>query len=252
MTATGKALVTGGNAGLGRAFCAALCDEGYAVTTLDQTAPDGFVPWTHRMCDLSDHAKLDAAIVNLAAVGPFDIVVLNAGISATGRFQAIPLDAHLKLLSVNTEAPLVLCAGLAARGALAPGGRVIFVSSLSHWTGYPGAASYAASKDAIAAYAKSIRKPFRKAFGVRVSCAFPGPLRTRHAARHAPKGASAAHRMEPDLAAGLILKSAKRGFATILPGNRAKMAALAGWLLPRAVTRFMGRTVFRKLDREVW
>jgi NAD(P)-dependent dehydrogenase (short-subunit alcohol dehydrogenase family) len=41
LTATGKALVTGGNAGLGRAFCAALCDEGYAVTTLDQTAPDG-------------------------------------------------------------------------------------------------------------------------------------------------------------------------------------------------------------------
>ena len=64
----------------------------------------------------------------------------------------------------------------------AAGGTVIFVSSLSHRTGYPGAASYAASKGAIAVYAGSIRKPFRRALGVHVACAFPGPMKTEHAA----------------------------------------------------------------------
>jgi short-subunit dehydrogenase len=38
------------------------------------------------------------------------------------------------------------------------GAAMVFVSSLSHFTGYPGAASYAASKDALAIYARSMRK----------------------------------------------------------------------------------------------
>ena len=84
---------------------------------------------------------------------------------------------------------MVICATLAARGALARGGHVVFISSLSHMTGYPGAASYAATKDAIAIYAKSIRRPFKRQLGVHVACAFPGPLRTGQAERHAPKGA---------------------------------------------------------------
>ena len=108
--------------------------------------------------------------------------------SASGKFEKIPLEVHQKLLRLNAETPMVMAARLAAMGKLNANARLVFVSSLSHFTGYPGAASYAASKDAIAVYAKSIRKPFAR-FSVRVCCVFPGPMQTAQAETHAPMGA---------------------------------------------------------------
>jgi short-subunit dehydrogenase len=247
-----KALVTGGSAGLGRAFVDELAGSGVEVVSIDRAAPEGETQATHLPCDLADRAAVDDLLPRLVEAGPFDLVIFNAGISATGRFEKIPLDAHLRLLTVNAETPIVLCAALASAGSIAPGATMVFVSSLSHMTGYPGAASYAASKDAVAVYAKSIRKPFHKDIGVRVCCAFPPPIRTGHAARHAPPEANAEKRMAPEEAARLILRDAASGRAMILPGAAAKGFALAGGLLPNAVTRAMRRIIFEKLDREVF
>ena len=252
MSGAKKALVTGGSAGLGRAVCAHLLAEGWQVTSVDREPGTGHDGPDELRCDLSDREAVDALAPELARRGPFDLVVLNAGISATGRFEMIPADIHRRVLSVNAEAPLVLCAGLATAGALARGGTVIFVSSLAHQTGYPGASSYAASKGAVAVYARSIRKPFRDALGVNVACAFPGPLRTDHAARHAPEGSDASKRMLPETAARLILAGARRGRAVIFPGFGARLFATAGTLLPGPVTRLMRRIIFERLDREAF
>lgn len=252
MTAQKRALVTGGHAGLGLAFCRALTDAGYAVTALDRTAPKSAVAWTHRVCDLRDRAHVDAAVHHLTAGEPFDLVIFNAGVSATGRFEKIPLDVHHKLIAVNVEAPIVLCSELARRGALAKGGHVVFISSLSHMTGYPGAASYAAAKDAIAIYAKSIRRPFRRDLGVHVACAFPGPIRTAQAERHAPKGAKAQSRIAPEEMAQRILAALRWRRKVIVPGMRARLFAVTGRLFPKLTARVMRRIVFDRLDREVW
>lgn len=252
MTRAKRALVTGGHAGLGEAFCRALTAAGYEVTSLDRSAPDSAVPWTPLICDLADRSQRDAAIVNLCAGAPFDLVILNAGVSATGRFEAIPMEAHRRVIAVNLEAPMVLCSALAARGALAKGGNLVFISSLSHWTGYPGAASYAASKDAIAIYARSIRKPFRRALGVTVSCAFPGPMRTAHAERHAPEGAKPGRRMPPEEAARRIIAGMTAGKSVIVPGLRAKLVAAYARLFPQRATRAMRKRIFDRLDGEVW
>ena len=247
-----RALVTGGSAGLGGAICTQLAAEGWAVTNVDRTPANDASGIDTLRRDLSDRETVDALVAELAGRGPFDIVVLNAGISATGSFEKIPSEAHGRLLAVNAEAPIVLCAGLAAVGALAEGGSVIFVSSLAHRTGYPGASSYAASKGVVAVYAKSIRKPFRDRLGVHVACAFPGPLRTDHAARHAPEGADASKRMLPETAAKLILADARRGRTVILPGLGARVFWAAGTLLPGPVTLAMRRIIFEKLDREAY
>ena len=248
MSARGKALVTGASAGLGRAMAERLAAAGYAVTGIDRDDPGADAGHAHWPCDLADRRAVDALAEPLAEAGPFDWVVFNAGISATGAFEAIPAEAHARLLAVNAEAPMVLCARLAAAGALGRGGRLVFVSSLSHFTGYPGAASYGASKDAIAVYAGSIRKPFARTLGVSVSVACPGPLRTDHAARHAPAGADASRRMTPDEAARRILAAAGRGGATITPGTAATVFALAGRIAPGPVTALMKRLIHDRLD----
>lgn len=246
-----KALVTGGTAGLGRAFCKALIAQGFAVTSLDLTAPERDCGFEHVACDLAQRHSVDFALQQAIRHGPHDLVVFNAGISATGRFEALAPHAHARVMAVNAEAPMVLCAGLMQAGMITRGGAIIFVSSLSHFTGYPGAASYAAAKDALAVYAASIRKPWRKAHDVRVTTAFPGPLRTAHASRHAPEGADEARRMAPQEAARLILIDSANGKAQSLPGTPARIAATAGRLAPGLMTRAMRKIIYDKLDREV-
>lgn len=246
-----KVLVTGGSAGLGAAFVAVLLNEGANVVTVDRTLQQPRENLQHIDCDLADRDAVDQTLAAIVAAGPYDLAVFNAGVSATGRFVDIPLNAQLRLLRINTEAPIVTAAALARRDAMLSGSNMVFVSSLSHFTGYPGAAAYAASKDAIAVYAKSIRKPFRQ-LGITVSTAFPGPLRTAHAALHAPPDADAEQRMEPDVAARLILDDVRAGKHTIIPGRRAKAFALAGLLAPAFVTRQMRKLIFDRLTGPVW
>lgn len=248
-----RALVTGGSAGLGLAFVRQLVAAGYDVLSLDRDKPDpddhgGEAAIRHVGCDLSDRAQLDQVLGGLVADGPFDLVVLNAGINATGRFETIDLFSHLDVLRVNAEAPMVIAARMLEAGALKPGGAIGFISSLSHFTGYPGAASYAASKDALAVYAASLRK-VSMARDVTVTVAFPGPLRTGHAQQHAPRGADASKRMDPSEAAQLILADLVAGRKSSIPGRANRAVAIAGRLAPKPLTALMRRLIYDRLER---
>ena len=250
------ALVTGAAAGLGRALAVRLAKSGSRVIALDRDE-EGLTSLVDEtgahpvLLDLSRADELEAALPELAALGPYESVFLNAGISATGKFEAIPPEIHERVIAVNAVAPMILASGLARHGAFAKPANLVFISSLSHFTGYPGAASYAASKDAIAVYARSIAKPFAVK-GIKTMCVFPGPVRTEHAARHAPAGADAARRMSPDELARRILLAGASRRRVLYPGSAAFVAAFAGRVAPGRMTALMRRVIFEKLDREVW
>jgi short-subunit dehydrogenase len=241
--------VTGGSAGLGRAIAECLLGDGWRVVSVDRSGGVEAPDVEHVTCDLADRTAVDALAARIGALGPFQLAVFNAGVSATGRFEAIPLSAYRRLMTVNAETPMILSAAMMREGVLA--GPMCFVSSLSHFTGYPGAAVYAASKDALAVYAKSVRKPFGKR-GVSVTVACPGPLRTDHADRHAPAGSDAARRMPPEVAARAILNATFAGRRMAVPGAANRLAAVAGSLFPGAMMRQMRRLILDRLDREVW
>ena len=241
------ALVTGAAAGLGAALAERLLADGTEVVAVDR-APMRARSGLHRhTLDLADAAAVETFCVEL--VGSLDLVVLNAGVSATGRFETLPAAAYERLLRVNVTAPLLMAARLVER--MEPGGTIVFVSSLSHRTGYPGASVYAASKDAVAAYARSVRRPFARR-DVRVMCVFPGPVRTEHARRHAPPDADEAARMDPDELARRILQAVRRGRRTLYPGAAARATAIAGRAAPGRMTRLMRRLIFERLQRDVW
>lgn len=245
--APGRALVTGGTAGLGAASVGWLQASGYEVVVLDRDRP-----WTGKTavdfirCDLASRSELDDVLPDLIAAGPYDLVLLNAGINATGKFEALDPRAHIEVLRVNAEAPMIIAAALLEANACRAGGSMVFVSSLSHFTGYPGAASYAASKDALAIYAKSMRK-YATSKGVTLTVAFPGPLKTEHAERHSPEGADDGKRMDPDHAAGLILTDAIAGRKTSIPGAGNRALAVIGRLFPKPVTAAMRRLIYVRL-----
>jgi cyclic-di-GMP-binding biofilm dispersal mediator protein len=239
------ALVTGASSGLGKALAGELRRTGYRVVGVDQNAPKADVVDISILCDLSSRGGLDKVIPSILAAGPYDLVFMNAGISATGKFEELPITAHLDLLRINLEAPIILTNALLNAKSLR--GSICFVSSLSHFTGYPGAASYAASKDGLAVYAKSLRKA-----GIKTTIAYPGPLDTPHAARHAPIGANASKRMKPEVAAKAIVRAAINGKRRVFPSAVAKMLALAGWLFPALMTKTMRKLLYAKMDQSVY
>ncbi|MEZ4673316.1 MAG: SDR family NAD(P)-dependent oxidoreductase [Caldilineaceae bacterium] len=77
---------------------------------------------------------------------PIDVLVHNArSISAVGRFAESNLASQRAVLDINFTAPLLLTALLLKNGQIAPTASYLFISSLSHYMSYPGAAVCAAS-----------------------------------------------------------------------------------------------------------
>jgi short-subunit dehydrogenase len=247
MQARKRALVTGGSAGLGAATVSWLQANNHDVVVLDRQRPvPGEVPVNYIGCNLASRTELDNALPELIAAGPYDLIFLNAGINATGRFEHINAREHIDVIRINAEAPMVIAARLFEAGAIKRGAAMVFVSSLSHFTGYPGAASYAASKDALAIYAKSMRR-YAKTAGVTLTVAFPGPLNTNHAEQHAPEGTDASKRMDATEAAKLILADALAGRKTSIPGPANRLFSVIGRIAPKPVTALMRRLIYDRL-----
>ena len=246
-------LITGAVEGLGRALAEILLSQGHTVVAVDRNR-EGLHAMTQshvglcesRLVDMNDLETV-RLLADRPGSEPFDLVILNAGISATGKFEEIPADAYDRLLNINLRAPLILASGLVAGGHIAAKGKIVFISSLSYAVGYPGASVYAASKDAIAVYAKSIRKAFKRR-NVGVLTVFPGPVKTAHAEKYSPKGSSADKRMEPEKLAHMILKAAASRRAELYPGFAAQMAAFGGRLAPNLMMKLMRKAIFDKLE----
>ena len=78
------AVVTGGASGIGLATCGRLRDEGFTVAALDMK-PDGAAGAAAMTlgCDVTDEADVGRAMGEVAArLGPIDVLVNNAGITA--------------------------------------------------------------------------------------------------------------------------------------------------------------------------
>ena len=248
-----RALVTGAGHGLGRALSEELLDQGYELVLVDRdaealnkiTAAHQRGACTPRIVNLINFDAVQMLLRHLDGQ-KFDLVILNAGISATGKFEEIPADVYDKVIAVNLGAPLHLASHLVDGGHMAHESKIVFISSLSHAVGYPGGSVYAATKDAVAAYARCVTKPFKKK-KVKVLTVFPGPIKTDHAELHAPEDSDASKRMEPQKMARLILKAAKRGTKIYYPGTKAYLAAILGKTFPVFATRVMRRNLLDKM-----
>lgn len=242
-----RALVTGGSAGLGAAMVRWLMANGFEVVALDPRGTEDFVAADqHIACDLASRADLDRALPEMIDAGPYNLVVFNAGIVVTGKYERIDSELHGRIVRVNAEAPMVIASALLTAETLNTPAALLFVSSLSHFTGYPGAASYAAAKDALTAYAKSMRKAARVR-GVSITIAFPASLGAGHAERHETKAATASGPLDLDVAAEMILADALAGRKTSIPGGVNRAIAVIGRIAPKPVTALMRRLIFTRL-----
>mgnify|MGYP001156587161 CR=1 FL=1 len=246
-------LVTGAADGIGLALVRAYVATGASVVGVDvdvqraAAAETALGPGLRILtADLSERAALTQVSAALLDAGPYDIVIQNAGISAVGAFAESDLAAQRRVFDVNLRAPLQLSVALLAGRGLRPGARLGFLSSLSLYVGYPGAAVYAATKDGLAHFARSLDAALRPT-GTTALRIHPGPTRTAHAARYSPDNRREARRMAPDTLAAHIVRALERRERVLIPGlaNRA-FAELGRWA-PGLTERLLKRSLLDKM-----
>ncbi len=250
-------LITGAADGIGRALALRYAQAGYRIVGVDVDktkaaeteaevkAAGGAAHFI--LCDLSNRDVVEAMLPQLAGYAPFSCVIHNAGISAVGHFEAIPLAQQLAVLRLNLHAPLWLTAVLLQQSWLTATAKFVFLSSLSYFTSYPGAAVYAGSKEGLANYARSLQAA---SSGRRCLTVFPGPTRTAHARRYSPDNSREDGRMPPDVLATAIFQAEQAGKTRLVPGIQNKLIALTGHLFPSLLEWSMKKMILEKLDRD--
>lgn len=245
-------VITGAASGIGAALAEVFVKRGCKVIGIDRDAALAKkvqVQLGEKVrfleADLASKGGLESLTTELANVR-IDVLVHSAGISAIGAFELTNLSKNLTVLDVNLRSPVQLTRALLTSGSLQRGGSIVFVSSLSHFVSYPGAAVYAASKDGLVAYARSLSVAL-KPQGIHVLSVFPGPTRTPHAAKYSPDNSREAARMSPDVLAQKIVKAVENKRYRLVPGWGNKLFALAGTWLPVTTERIMVKTLFDKI-----
>lgn len=183
-----KALITGGDSGIGRAVAIAFAREGadVAISFLneheDAQETARWVEEAGRKCillpgDIASHMHC-AGIVNetVAQFGRIDILVNNAAFQMTYEtLEEIPDEDWLKTFDVNITAMFRICK--AALPNMAPGSSIINTSSVNSDMPNPTLLPYATTKGAVANFTAGLAQMLGKR-GIRVNSVAPGPIWT--------------------------------------------------------------------------
>lgn len=184
-----RALITGGDSGIGRAVAIAYAREGaeVAIAYLPSEAEDAEATREHveasgRKClllpgDLREERTCVETIARTVdALGGLDVLVLNAGVQREREpGAAIDRDEIMNVFTTNLVAPLVLMREAAPH--LEPGASVIVTASIQSFNPGPDLLDYAMTKAALVAFTRALAAE-QGARGVRVNAVAPGPIWT--------------------------------------------------------------------------
>ena len=183
-----RALVTGGDSGIGRAAALAFAREGadvvvgYLQERDDAEATVDLINALGRRGiavegDLTDESTCTDLIERTTAeLGGLDVLVNNAATQVRrDRIEDIPTDEWERILRTNLSAPFWLCR--AAAPLMRPGGSIINVASIQAAEPSQSLLAYATTKGGLVTFSKALSTMLAPR-GIRVNVVAPGPVWT--------------------------------------------------------------------------
>ncbi|MBL5885998.1 SDR family NAD(P)-dependent oxidoreductase [Lelliottia aquatilis] len=166
-------LITGASSGIGEGLAKSWADDGCRVIACGRDAARlealrQYSPLISlRQFDMTDAQACREALADCRV----DLAVLCAGTCEYLDHGVIDVDLIARVMSANFTGPINCLAAL--QNILAPGSRVVLVSSMAHWLHFPRAEAYGASKAALTWFANSLRLDWEPK-GVAVTVVSPG------------------------------------------------------------------------------
>ncbi len=247
MKLTGKvAVVTGAASGIGRALAIELAKRGaigLALSDVDEiglaetaqlAGEHGARVHTQRL-DVADRsAVLTYAETVAAEFGVVNLVINNAGISATGNFEDITFERFDRVMNIDFGGVLNGSKAFLPHLIASGDGHLVNISSLFGLLSVPGQTPYNAAKFAVRGLTEALRQEMLiSKHNVEVTCVHPGGIKT-NIAKNADTGGDETGRKQvelferlflhvsPESAAKEILKGVEKKKGRVLIGIDAK------------------------------
>ena len=180
--------VTGAARGSGRAIARRFAQDGYAVAATGRSAPS-LVPVAEEIaalgaemltlaCDITDRDAVGRTVAQVEQrLGPIDVLVNNAGESASAPFVSMDDTLWDRMLAVNLTGTYncmrAVLPSMFARGR----GRVINIASVAAKIGFAYTAAYVASKHGVLGLTRAVAIE-AAGKGVTVNAICPGWMNT--------------------------------------------------------------------------
>jgi NAD(P)-dependent dehydrogenase (short-subunit alcohol dehydrogenase family) len=182
------AFVTGGGRGIGRAIALALAEAGAAVAVvgrnvanLEQVAAEIAERGGRALalpCDVTDGREVDEAVAQArAALGPIQILVNNAGITASVKFTDTDDTTWERIMRVNATGPFFCCRAVVPDMIVRKWGRIVNIGSIAALAGLPYSAGYSASKHALLGLTRSLALELAR-YNITANALCPGWVET--------------------------------------------------------------------------
>jgi NAD(P)-dependent dehydrogenase (short-subunit alcohol dehydrogenase family) len=161
--------ITGGARGIGRATATALLAQGARVAIGDidralavQTAEELGHGTIGLPLDVTDRASFDGFLTQVESqLGPLEVLINNAGIMPIGPFVAETDATAARLIDINLNG-VILGSKLALKRFLPRNrGHLVNIASVAGKGGFPGGATYCATKHAVVGLSEAIRAEVR-------------------------------------------------------------------------------------------
>ncbi|MDT8437585.1 MAG: SDR family oxidoreductase [Wenzhouxiangellaceae bacterium] len=164
-----RVILTGAGGGIGSALATILIEQGARLMLLGRN-PEALAQQArtlgagtgHAVLDLRHADQLDALPGRVAQqLGAADTLVHCAGAGHFGPFEACRPDDIERLIEVNLTGPIRLTHALLPMLLKQPSPQLVLVGSALGRIGYPGQATYCASKAGLHRFGEAIRREYR-------------------------------------------------------------------------------------------
>jgi len=167
-------LITGCSSGFGLDIAKYFLENGWKVVATMRSPRSDLFPASDNLkvlpLDVTDDESVEAAI---AAAGPIDVVVNNAGIGWLNALEGTPMDVAQSLFETNTLGTMRVIRAVLPQFRERGAGLIINVTSSVTMKPLPLLSAYTASKAAVNAFTESLALELEP-LGIAVKLVLPG------------------------------------------------------------------------------